>query len=161
MRGDAHVRFGRRTGETGRWKQQHGAPVRSHERGQQYSQSTRSPRSKRSIAPPRRFPMLPTTPQRATHDYERNGTGRPFRRLGRRHAALSSPTSARPTTSADFVAFLNKINREVPAELDVHVILDNLSAHKAPTVHKMAAAPPPLPPPLHADIRILDEPRMG
>jgi transposase len=34
------------------------------------------------------------------------------------------------------VAFLNKVNREVPAELDVHVILDNLSAHKTPTVQR-------------------------
>ena len=38
-------------------------------------------------------------------------------------------------TSADFVAFLNKVNREVPAGLDVHVILDNLSTHKTPKVH--------------------------
>jgi len=27
---------------------------------------------------------------------------------------------------------LNKVNREVPAELDVHVILDNLQTHKTP-----------------------------
>ena len=32
--------------------------------------------------------------------------------------------------------FLNKINREVPAELDVHVVLDNLSTLKTPAVHK-------------------------
>ena len=74
MRGDTHVRFGRRTGETGRWKQQHQRPGPVSRRGQQSSQSTKSPRSKRSTAPPPTFPMLPTTPQRATHDYERNGT---------------------------------------------------------------------------------------
>ncbi|MGH9112065.1 MAG: transposase [Acidimicrobiales bacterium] len=38
--------------------------------------------------------------------------------------------------SADFVAFLNKVNRNLPDDLDVHVILDNLSAHKIPTVHR-------------------------
>ena len=81
------------------------------------------------------LPMLPTTPARATHDYERNGTCDLF-------AALEIATGKVITdirkshTSADFVAFLNKVNREVPAELDVHVILDNLSAHKTPTVHK-------------------------
>jgi transposase len=81
------------------------------------------------------LPMLPTTPQRATHDYERNGTCDLF-------AALEIATGKVITdirkshTSADFVAFLNKVNRQVPAELDVHVILDNLSAHKAPTVQK-------------------------
>ena len=81
------------------------------------------------------LPMLPTTPARATHDYERNGTCDLF-------AALEVATGKVITdirkshTSADFVAFLNKVNREVPAELDVHVILDNLSAHKTPTVQR-------------------------
>jgi transposase len=31
---------------------------------------------------------------------------------------------------------LNKVNRNVPNDLDVHIILDNLSAHNTPTVHK-------------------------
>jgi hypothetical protein len=39
-------------------------------------------------------------------------------------------------TSADFIAFLNKLNREVPKELDVHEILDSLQTHKAPLAHK-------------------------
>jgi transposase len=46
-------------------------------------------------------------------------------------------THIRPRhTSADFVAFLNKVNRDVPQGLDVHVILDNLSTHKTPTVQR-------------------------
>ena len=58
-------------------------------------------------------PMLPSTPARATHDYERNGTCDLF-------AALDVATGTVITdikkshTSADFVAFLNKVNREVP-----------------------------------------------
>ena len=80
------------------------------------------------------LPMLPTTPQRATHDYERNGTCDLFAALNM--ATGSVITDIRKAhTSADFVAFLNKLNREVPKELDVHVILDNLSTHKAPVVH--------------------------
>ena len=81
------------------------------------------------------LPMLPTTPARATHDYERNGTCDLF-------AALDVATGTVITdirkshTSADFIAFLNKVNREVPAELDVHVILDNLQTHKTPQVHR-------------------------
>jgi len=80
------------------------------------------------------LPMLPTTPQKATHDYERNGTCDLF-------AALEIATGKVITdirsqhTSVDFIAFLNKINRNVPKGLDVHIILDNLSAHKSPTVH--------------------------
>lgn len=81
------------------------------------------------------LPMLPTTPQRATHDYERNGTCDLF-------AALEIATGTVITdirsshTSDDFVAFLNKVNRNVPKELDVHVVLDNLSTHKTPKVQR-------------------------
>jgi transposase len=81
------------------------------------------------------LPLLPTTPERATHDYERNGTCDLFAAL--EVATGKVITDIRKThTSADLVAFLNKINRQVPAELDVHVILDNLSAHKAPAVQR-------------------------
>jgi transposase len=81
------------------------------------------------------LPMLPTTPARATHDYERNGTVDLF-------AALEVATGTVITdirtshTTVDFVAFLNKLDKEVPKDLDVHVILDNLATHKTPTVHK-------------------------
>ena len=77
------------------------------------------------------LPMLPTTFARATHDYQHNGTCDLF-------AALNIVTGTviadigKSHGSADFVALLNKVNREVPAELDVHVILDNLSTHKTP-----------------------------
>jgi transposase len=81
------------------------------------------------------LPMLPTTPARATHDYERNGTCDLFAALEIATGKVITDIRARHT-SADFVAFLNKVNRNVPAELDVHVILDNLSAHKTPTVQK-------------------------
>jgi transposase len=81
------------------------------------------------------LPMLPTTPQRATHDYERNGTCDLFAALN--VATGTVITDIRKThTSADFIAFLNKVNRQVPAELEVHVILDNLQTHKTPQVHR-------------------------
>jgi transposase len=81
------------------------------------------------------LPMLPTTPARATHDYERNGTCDLFAALEIATGKVITDIRARHT-SADFVAFLNKVNRNVPKDLEVHVILDNLSAHKTPTVHK-------------------------
>jgi transposase len=81
------------------------------------------------------LPMLPTTPARATHDYERNGTCDLFAALN--VATGTVITDVRKShTSADFIAFLNKVNRQVPAELDVHVILDNLATHKIPQVHR-------------------------
>jgi transposase len=70
------------------------------------------------------LPMLPTTPARATHDYERNGTCDLFAALN--IASGTVITDIRKThTSEDFIAFLNKVNRNVPSELDVHVVLDN------------------------------------
>jgi transposase len=81
------------------------------------------------------LPMLPTTPAKATHDYERNGTIDLF-------AALEIATGKVITdlrsshTAADFIAFLDKLEDQVPAELDLHVILDNLSTHKTPAVHQ-------------------------
>ena len=59
------------------------------------------------------LPMLPTTPQKATHDYVRNGTLDLF-------AALEIATGKviadlrKSHTAADFIAFLNKIDHEVP-----------------------------------------------
>ena len=104
------------------------------------------------------LPMLPTTPARATHDYERNGTCDLFAALEIATGKVITDIRARHT-SADFVAFLNKVNRNVPAELDVHVILDNLSAHKTPTVQKWLLRHQPVPLPLHPDLRVVDEPR--
>ena len=81
------------------------------------------------------LPMLPTTPQRATHDYGRNGTVDLFAALD--IARGSVVTDIRTSHNQDdFIAFLNKINREVPIELDVHIILDNLSTHKTPKVQR-------------------------
>ncbi|MCL6091939.1 MAG: IS630 family transposase [Actinobacteria bacterium] len=81
------------------------------------------------------LPMLPTTPARATHDYERNGTCDLFAALDMASGKVITDIRAQHT-SEDFLAFLGLIDRNVPAELDVHIILDNLSAHKTPKVKK-------------------------
>ena len=80
------------------------------------------------------LPMLPTTPAKATHDYVRHGTRDLFAAL--EIATGKVITALRPShTSAEFVKFLDTIDAEVPADLDVHVVLDNLSTHKTPAVH--------------------------
>jgi transposase len=87
------------------------------------------------------LPMLPGTPQRATHDYKRAGTsslyaaldlatGKIIGRLHSRHRAI------------EFKQFLATIDREVPAELDVHVVLDNSSTHKTPAIQNWLTAHP-------------------
>ena len=42
--------------------------------------------------------------------------------------------TARRHTSADFVAFLNEIVKKTPEGKDIHIVLDNLSAHKTQAV---------------------------
>ncbi len=75
------------------------------------------------------LPLLPGTPQRRTHDYKRNGTTN-------LHAALDTASGrvitsmTRRNRTQEFRKFLNLINREIPPELDVHVVLDNASPHK-------------------------------
>ena len=81
------------------------------------------------------LPMDIAQPERQTHNYVRHGTLDLF-------AALNVATGEVLTRckqqhrAQDFVAFLRDIDESVEAELDVHVVLDNLSAHKAPPVHR-------------------------
>jgi transposase len=88
-------------------------------------------------------PSLPMKPGRAgtmTHDYKRNGTTDLF-------AALNVATGEvltdcrRRHTHEDFLAFLKLIDREVPRDLDVHLVLDNLSVHKHAEVKTWLANP--------------------
>jgi transposase len=87
------------------------------------------------------LPMLPGTPERATHDYKRHGTsslyaaldiitGQVIGRLHSRHRAI------------EFKKFLQTLDQEVPAELDVHLVLDNSSTHKTPLIKRWLAAHP-------------------
>ena len=81
------------------------------------------------------LPLLPTSPARASHDYKRNGTTDLFAALdvatGRVHTQLHSRHR-----TAEFKKFLGHLDREVPADLDVHLILDNYSTHKTPEIHR-------------------------
>src|SRR5215210_3517937 len=87
------------------------------------------------------LPMLPGVPERATHDYKRAGTsslyaaldittGKVIGRLRSRHRAI------------EFKQFLQTLDREVPDELDVHLVLDNSSTHKTPAIRNWLAAHP-------------------
>jgi transposase len=68
-----------------------------------------------------------------THDYKRNATTDLFAALnvgtGEVLTECRSGHSAR-----EVLAFFKRIDRSVPRHLAVHVILDNLSTHKAPEI---------------------------
>lgn len=86
-------------------------------------------------------PSLPMKPGRAgtmTHDYKRNGTVDLFAAMN--VASGEVLTDLRKShTGADVLRFFKQIDAAVPAELDVHVILDNLSAHSTPEIAKWLA----------------------
>ena len=87
------------------------------------------------------LPMLPGTPARATHDYERNGTSSLFAALDAASGKVIRSLHARHR-AIEFKKFLQKIDRDVPTELDVHLILDNYSTHKTPAIKRWLAAHP-------------------
>jgi len=88
-------------------------------------------------------PSLPMVPGRAgtmTHDYKRNGTTDLFAALN--VATGEVLTDCRKShTAADVLRFFKLIDLHVPNDLDVHVVLDNLSAHKGPEVTTWLADP--------------------
>lgn len=89
-------------------------------------------------------PMLPLKPgqiERRTHDYKRHGTaslyaafdiatGEVIGRITQRHRAK------------EFLDFLRQIDRQTPAHLDLHLILDNSSTHKTQDVREWLAERP-------------------
>jgi hypothetical protein len=79
--------------------------------------------------------MPPTTPpQRASPDYVDSGTLDLFTALNIATGQVISDLR-RSHTAEDLTMFLNKINSEVPTDLEVNVILGNLATHKTPAVH--------------------------
>lgn len=87
------------------------------------------------------FPMLPGTPARASHDYVRHGTSSLYAALDLASGQVIGSLHARHR-SREFLAFLKKIDTEVPTDLDVHLVLDNASTHKTPAVKRWLTAHP-------------------
>jgi transposase len=81
------------------------------------------------------LPVLPGTPARATHDYKRNGTSSLFAALELASGKVIRSLHARHR-AIEFKKFLIKIDKEVPAELDIHMILDNYATHKTPAIKR-------------------------
>ena len=87
------------------------------------------------------FPMMPGMPEKRTHDYVRNGTTSLFAAFNTADGTVISSLHRRHR-STEFKKFLTKIDQEVPADLDVHLICDNYSTHKSPVVKTWLAAHP-------------------
>jgi transposase len=87
------------------------------------------------------LPMMPGMPERRTHDYARHGVtdlfaafniadGTVITEIHRRHRAV------------EFTKFLVAIDKAVPAELDVHLVCDNLATHKTAAINEWLAKHP-------------------
>jgi transposase len=80
-------------------------------------------------------PIRPGLPARQTHDYKRNGTTTLFAALSMLDGKVIGECLPRHR-SKEFVSFLKKIDAETPADLQLHLIVDNYSTHKSPVVKR-------------------------
>ena len=89
-------------------------------------------------------PLLPMTPgqvERRSHDYRRNGTISLFAALDVKTGKVISKTHKRHR-AIEFRKFLNTIDANTPADLDVHLIMDNYGTHKTKSIRNWFAKRP-------------------
>lgn len=89
-------------------------------------------------------PILPMDigqPERRTSDYVRHGTTDLFAALDAATGKVIGKCYAQHR-AREFKLFLAEIDAAVPAALDVHVVLDNLSTHKTPEIKRWLARHP-------------------
>jgi transposase/transcriptional regulator with XRE-family HTH domain len=87
------------------------------------------------------LPMMPGMPERRTHDYARNGITSLFAALDMASGKVIGSIHRRHR-SVEFRKFLVKLDKQVPAALDVHLICDNYATHKTDAIQRWLAAHP-------------------
>jgi len=76
-----------------------------------------------------------------THDYKRNGTTSLFASLDMLNGKVIGQCHARHRHQ-EWLKFLRRLDREYPADVTLHVVMDNYGTHKAPAVKKWLAKHP-------------------
>src|SRR5271170_1874264 len=79
------------------------------------------------------LPLKPGQPERATHDYFRHGTTSLFAALDIATGKVIGRCHGQHRHQ-EFLRFLDTIDEQVPAHLDIHLVLDNYGTHKTPKV---------------------------
>jgi transposase len=87
------------------------------------------------------LPMRPGQAERRSHDYVRHGTTTLFAALDVKTGRIVGECYRRHRAT-EFRRFLDQIDAAVPADLDVHLILDNYTTHKTATVRRWLAKRP-------------------
>jgi transposase len=81
------------------------------------------------------LPMMPAAPGRQTHDYVRHGTTSLFAALDLATGKVIGQTQRRHRHQ-EFLRFLKTIDKATPADIELHLILDNYGTHKTPQIHQ-------------------------
>jgi transposase len=87
------------------------------------------------------LPMRSGQVERRTHDYTRHGTTSLFAALDTKTGTVIGQLHRRHR-SVEFRKFLDTIDAAVPADLDVHLILDNYGTHKTALIRRWLAKRP-------------------
>jgi transposase len=89
----------------------------------------------------RRLPLSPGRAERHGFEYVRHGTLSLYAALNTQTGEVLGKTAPRHT-SEEFVGFLQEVVSQCPKDQEIHIILDNLSAHKTPKVQQFLAHHP-------------------
>ena len=103
------------------------------------------------------LPMRPGQLERRTHDDKRHGTTSLFAALELKTSKVVAQLKHRHR-SVEFRQFLDLIEAQVPAGLEVHIIVDKLWNPQNGSHSEMVCQTPTLSCPLHSHLRILDQP---
>jgi len=85
------------------------------------------------------LPLRPGLPERQTHDYKRYGTTTLFAAFNILNGKVIGSCQLRHR-AREFVRFLNQLEKELPPDQDVHLIMDNYSTHKSAVVQRWLKA---------------------
>jgi len=87
------------------------------------------------------LPMRPGQAERRTHDYERHGVTTLFAALDVKAGTIVGKCMPRHR-AREFRKFLDEVERNVAANLDIHVVMDNASSHKTKLIRAWFAKRP-------------------
>ncbi len=87
------------------------------------------------------LPLRPGQPERRSHDYKRHGTTTLFAALDIATGEIIGRCFPRHRAK-EFLKFLRTIEANVPADLDVHLVIDNYATHKTSAIRNWFAAHP-------------------
>jgi transposase len=85
------------------------------------------------------LPLRPGIPERQTHDYKRHGTTTLFAAMNILNGKVIGACLPRHR-SREFLKFLRHLEAQLPADLQIHLIVDNASTHKSAEVQRWLAS---------------------